>query len=39
MADNIILSWDAVISDEGSGGVWKPLEEGDYDFERGSFWK
>lgn len=33
MADNIILSWDAVIADEGSGGVWKPLEEGDYDFE------
>lgn len=31
MADNIILSWDAVIEDEGSGG-WEPLEEGDYDF-------
>ncbi len=31
MADNIILSWDAVIEDEGTGG-WEPLEEGDYEF-------
>ena len=27
-----ILSWDAVIEDEGSASSWRPLEPGDYDF-------
>lgn len=36
MADNIILSWDAVIEDDGTGG-YEPLEEGDYDFEVADF--
>lgn len=31
MNDDIILSWDAVIEDEGSGG-WRLLENGDYNF-------
>lgn len=32
MANDIILSWDAVIEDEGTGG-WEPIEPGEYDFE------
>ncbi len=32
MANDIILSWDAIIEDEGTGG-WEPLEPGEYDFE------
>lgn len=31
--NDIILSWDAVIEDEGSSKAWEPLEAGDYDFE------